>query len=253
MIDLPDTEPVPAAYRGVWRRSLLAAPGLHDTTTTVFWMQTSRWHADIRLPAGRPDFSGVRSLADCSEAQLAWLATQQGFAGVTTVDRSSGETHWRRVVDFQPPTGIPDAGHARFENDMLVETGIFADYLEHWHLEPDTDDGFAVFHRIDDGVPTFLLTAGMRVMLVRARPASLDVRQWSEGEQLRQQLDFEISCGERNADGWRIRHSTFPWREGQQVNLILSELDDGSVQLDIDGSASRWEVLEWTPPAPRRA
>ena len=41
---------------------------------------------DIRIPAGRPDFSGVQRLEDCSDAQLAWLATQQGFAGVTTVD-----------------------------------------------------------------------------------------------------------------------------------------------------------------------
>lgn len=244
----PQTDPVPPAYRGVWRRSLLAAPGVRDTTSLVFWMQTSRWHADLRIPAGRPDFSGVHSLADCSEAQLAWLATQQGFAGVTTVDRRTTETNWLRQVDFQPPAEFPDAGHASFDNDMLVETGIHVDYVEHWHLVPGTDDSFAVFHRLDDGVPTYLLIAGAMVMYVRARPLGFDAQGWAQGAALRQQLDFEISCGERNAAGWQIRHSTLPWREGVQVPLALSERDDGSVQLDIDGIASRWEVLEWTPP-----
>ncbi len=133
--------PLPSACRGVWRRSLLAAPGVHDTTTLAFWMPASRRHGYIRIPAGRPDFSGVRALTDCSEV--------------------------------------------------------------------------------------------------------------GQGDALRQQLDFEISCGERNAGGWQIRHSTLPWREGAQVALTLSERDDGSVQLDIDGIASRWEVLEWTPPRVR--
>ncbi len=245
MMDVHASPAVPRAFRGVWRRSLLRAPGIaDDTTTTVFWMQASRWHADIRIPAGRPDFSGVSSLDECNDAQLAWLATQQGFAGVTTVDTATYATQWLRQVDFQPPSPLPDAGHAKFERGMLVETGIHADYTEHWHREPDTDAGFSVFHRLDDGVPALLLTAGIKIMFVRARSTAFGVEGWGSGDSLRRQLDVEISFGERNADGWKIQCSTLPWREGRRVRLAQLELDDGSVQLDIDGQPSRWEVLE---------
>jgi hypothetical protein len=78
--------PVPERYRGVWQRTLLETPDMRDTSTTVFWLQTAHWHADIRIPAHRPDFSGAARLANCSPRQLEWLAGQQGFAGVTQVD-----------------------------------------------------------------------------------------------------------------------------------------------------------------------
>ncbi len=250
MSGVPDTLPVPAALRCVWRRGLLREPGsADDTTTTVFWLQGMRWHADIRIPDGRPDFSGVRSLDACSEAQLAWLATQQGFAGVTTVAPRTQETRWLRIVDFQPPSALPDAGHTCFSRGVLVETGIHADYIEHWHRVNGTDDGCAVFRRLDGDTTELLMTAGEMVMSVRARRDSFGPQGWDQGATLRRQLDFEISCGMRNDAGWQVRHSTLPWREGRQVDVRLSEFDDGSVQLTIDGQPSRWEVLEWTPPS----
>lgn len=249
MNGVPDTPPVPPALRCVWRRSLLRVPGTaDDTTTTVFWLQAARWHADIRIPAGRPDFSGVQRLEDCSDAQLAWLATQQGFAGVTTVDPRSQETNWLRLVDFQPPSALPDAGYTEFTQGMLVETGVHADYVEHWHRVPATDNGCAVFRRLDSDSTELLMTAGSMVMRVRARSAGFGPQGWGSGELLRQQLDFEISCGVRNARGWRVQHSTFPWLEGRQQGVDLIDLDDGSVRMTVDGLSSRWEVLEWTPP-----
>ena len=252
MNGVPDTPPVPPALRCVWRRSLLRAPGTaDDTTTTVFWLQAARWHADIRIPAGRPDFSGVQRLEDCSDAQLAWLATQQGFAGVTRVDPHSQETNWLRIVDFQPPSALPDAGYTAFERGMLVETGVHADYIEHWHRVPATDDGCAVFRRLDGDATELLMTAGPMVISVRSRRDSFGPQGWGSGARLLSQLDFEISCGIRHADGWQVRHSTLPWREGRQVDVRLNELDDGSVRLVIDGQPSRWEVLEWTPPCDR--
>src|SRR3569832_503628 len=100
--------PVPNAYLGVWRRSLLESPILRDTHSHVFWLQTPRWHADLRLPAGRPDFSGIDSLAECSAAQLAWLARQQGVCGVAQLD---GERcTWHRQMDFQPAYGSRGGG-----------------------------------------------------------------------------------------------------------------------------------------------
>lgn len=205
------TDPVPERYRGVWRRSLLATSDLRDTSTTVFWLQAERWHADIRLPPGRPDFSGVRQLADCSAQQLAWLQQQQGFAGVTEVDTSVAPEicRWHRVVDFQPPSATADAGTMEFEPEVLIEKGVHADYLEHWHKLPDSDSGFTVLRQSASSEPLqMLLVAGGYVMRVRER-----------GGVLALMLDFEISFGVREADGWRVMHSTLPWLEGQLFAL----------------------------------
>ncbi len=248
MTTIPDTRPVPPRFRGVWQRSLLRTPDGDDTTTTVRWLQASRWHADIRVPADRPDFTGVNSLDECSPAQLQWLATQQGFAGVTRVDPENDDTAWLRIVDFQPPSALPDEGHAAFRDGMLVETGIHADYLEHWHKVPGSDDGFAVLRQAEVSRPAWLLVAGHCVMYVRPRATDFDAGGWGAGDSLCQQLDFEISYGVRTQDGWTIAHSTLPWREGQSMALALPEADDRDVHLVIDGEASRWTVLEWTPP-----
>ncbi len=243
------TEPVPPSFRGVWQRRLLRVPSqADDTTTIVYWLQAARWHGDIRIPAGRPDFNGVHSLKDCSETQLAWLTTQQGFAGVTTFDAATRKTQWLRQIDFQPPALFPDAGYANFEDEVLVETGIHADYIEHWHHVPDSSAGCAVFRCLDNGVKSLILVAGSQVMLLRARDLAFEPEGWSHGERLRAQLDFEISYGHRNESGWKILNSTLPWREGHHVKISLHEQSNGSVQLDIDGVSSRWEVLEWSPP-----
>ena len=214
-MSLPElqTDPVPERYRGVWRRSLLATPDLRDTSTTVFWLQTERWHADIRLPVGRPDFYGVRQLAECSAEQLEWLRQQQGFAGVTQVDTSANPEicSWHRVVDFQLPSATADAGTMAFEPDVLIEKGVHAAYLEHWHKLPDSDQGFSVLRTSALSEPLrMLLVAGSYVMRVREHQSG-----WGSDAALAAILDFEISFGVREADGWRVLHSTLPWLEGQ--------------------------------------
>jgi hypothetical protein len=257
---VPKTTEVPSCYRGVWRRTLLQAPGVHDETTTVFWLQTSRWHADVRIPAGRPDFSGVASLANCSHEQLIWLAQQQGFAGVTEIDSSAQPDicRWHRVVDFRPPASMPDAGSMTFEPTRLTEIGVHAEYLEHWNRVADTTSGFSVFQQVDDASqpPRFLMVAGDAVMHVRARasdwpenlPLDADMTQFDDAA-LRALLDFEISFGMRTESGWQIAHSTLPWMEQQQIAVALpSPVDDG-IDLSWNGSWSRWRILEWQPPS----
>jgi hypothetical protein len=261
----PQTSPVPSRYRGVWRRSLLKAGEVHDVDSLVYWMQTSRWHADIRIPASRPDFTHVRSLHDCDRAQLCWLASQQGFAGVTEVDAASGTEicRWHRVVDFQPPAATPDAGAMQFERDRLVETGVHADYLEHWQRVPHTDAGFAVLQQrataesSSNGKMRLLLIAGRQVMHVRSRSyawpgdvlPSGNMRALDD-QTLRAMLDFEISFGVRTAKGWQITHSTLPWLEGRGIEVLLVPPRSKLVELAWSSDWSQWEVLEWEPPQP---
>jgi hypothetical protein len=92
---------VPDRYRGVWSRTLLQTPSLRDGHTIVRWLQTSLWHADLRVPVRARLAAGD---AGDHAGEAARLALQQGFCGVTEVELSHGEEvcAWHRRVDFQP-------------------------------------------------------------------------------------------------------------------------------------------------------
>ncbi|MET0963376.1 MAG: hypothetical protein ABWY05_11275 [Noviherbaspirillum sp.] len=259
----PANEAVPPHYRGVWRRTLLETPDASDTGTTVFWLQASRWHADIRLPDGRPDFTGIDAFDKCGPAHIAWLARQQGFAGVTSVsvDGAGKEIcQWRRIVDFQPPPATPDAGSMDFDGDALTETGIHARYLEEWRRLPDSIHGHAVLrlHEPQGGrsdATRLLLMAGQQVMHVRSRAAA-----WPAGlapgvslaslitPATTDLLDFEISFGRLGPSGWTVVRSTLPWLENTEVIVQVRPLGDSRIEIDFDGDMRCWDILEWSLP-----
>jgi hypothetical protein len=224
---------VPSRYLGVWKRTLLEQQGSQDTSSLVLWMQTEREHADIRIPASRPDFSGCKDLQDCSSDQLRWLATQQGFSGVTEVNSSICQ--WHREMDFQPKTDARDIGVMAFDGkDTLLETGIDVPYFEVWkkleysHLNVNSS---LVSGEDRHGVATTsrLLIAGNHFAFVRPRNAvlpqasSLQViidKHYQSMHTLLDWLDFEISFGEivDHITGL-IQYSTLPFREGSELRL----------------------------------
>lgn len=266
MITLPPAlqkNAVPARYRGVWQRTLLQNAALSDTTSTVFWLQGARWHADLRIPAAQPDFGGVMSLAECSAAQCDWLARQQGFAGITQVTAGLQEEIcvWHRLLDFQPPARLPDAGVMRFEPTRLVESGVREAYLEHWRRLPGSAHGCAVLECVRESgtvppAPRLLLVAGAHVMHVRARALP-----WPDGTMpgsslsdlvaagRRDLLDFELSFGRRTADGWYVTHASLPWLAQRAVALRLTKTAPRQVRLSWNGVSSDWRIREWSLPA----
>jgi hypothetical protein len=226
---------VPAAYLGVWQRTLLEAPGrAPDTTSTVFWLQTAHWHGDLRLPAQRPAFFGCRGVADCTPAQRRWLASQQGFAGITEVSAVPGAgddttfCQWHRQVDFQPARPHRDFGRMVFSNGgaTVDEYGVDADYRETWVRLPQSTGASGAWRSEPDTAGPFgelLLVAGTCFFFLRDRRAPLPavddlqaVANRSDGALL---LDMELSFGHWNAAAGTgtILHSTLPWREGQEL------------------------------------
>lgn len=211
--------PVPAAFRGVWRRTLLEGAAIAtDTASTVYWLQTACWHADLRLPAKRPGFAGVASLAETNASQRAWLAGQQGFSGITEV--TADTCQWHRHWDFQPPTGGSDIATVIFHEDGMgmEEYGCDVEYHETWRRVPESLGPGGVWLK-RDGVPARLLVAGDCFLLARPRRWS-----FSAGDRLQslaqvrpEWLDFELSYGRIRGAAlpWQIVHSTLPWREGQ--------------------------------------
>jgi hypothetical protein len=242
---------VPDHYRGVWARTLLQTPQHKDTSTYVRWLQTGLWHADLRVPS---------ALSPGSAPEL--LATQQGFCGITQVSPSAqGEVcTWHRKTDFQPPRPDVDAGLMVFETpERLIETGIHADYLEVWERLPDSTGRFiALGGLLPSGASNLdrLLVAGTCAMRVRPRAIS-----WPEdtlagqtmGEVILAHptsaqaiLDFEISFGRLEPDGWRIEHSTLPELVGTKQPIALRKLSDRRANVTDCGTAAEWEILEWT-------
>ena len=245
-----DTAAVPDRYRGVWVRTLLQTPTLRDDTTFVRWLQTSRWHADLRVPAGaRP------------QPLPADLARQQGFSGVTTVESTTDAEvcAWHRRFDFQPPGPHPDAGRIVFDGaDRLVETGIHADYLEVWERLPESTGRFAVL-ALPASTPheatTLLLVAGRHAMRVRPRrapwPADTAVADDLAALLLRHPqhedlLDLEISYGTLVEGKLAITQSTLPRCEGSTSDCVVRRVSADMAVAEGSPDAPAWRILEWS-------
>lgn len=251
---MPDSTPapVPARYRGVWTRTLLeGADRPTDTTTRVHWLQTPHWHGDLRVPADRPSFDGVTSLAACSVKQITWLLQQQGFAGVTTVRKVAKAEHceWHRRIDFAASESR-DLGRMVFDDTGCDEWGVEADYHERWERAPgaDSDAPWLAVGRFDYGETEVPLEVGLRCgewsmhlrrrMLpadaTRAVMAALDARQMVPLATRVAAARFEISLAR---DG-QVLLSTFPWREGTPCQ----------VPADTDAAlAAGWQPLAAVP------
>jgi hypothetical protein len=214
---------VPEAYVGLWRRTLLRAPGKEDTTTRVYWLQTSNWHADIRAPSDRPLLSDYTGLSALSAEEMRALARQQGFAGITEVE---GEIcRWHRRFDYQPPSGFNDIGRMQFDGpDRLLEYGVEQDYFEIWERVSGAGDSHVL--ESDDAArrTSLQLSLGPWVMFVRPRSTALGravgldqlVAAADDAERVAL-LDFEISFGrlDESTNSWRVELSTLPWMEGR--------------------------------------
>lgn len=222
--------PLPAAYCGVWRRlSIIEPDGRVDRETLVLWLQTPRYHIDIRLPSDRPDLSGAGGPHDLILTDLLALARQEGFAGGN--EFAGDRLAWRRRIDFACPEGPPDEGTmAATGPDRLTETGLHLPYTEEWERIDGADGPFS--ESVSDASPRRIhLRAGRWVALAEERrgppPAPGALRRAAEaaataGDRgaLLAVLDCPISFAVIDDDGVaRVRHSTHPWLEGTEMPL----------------------------------
>jgi hypothetical protein len=243
--------PVPDRYRGVWARRLLETPQQRDENTYVRWLQTSLWHADLRIPAKAPG----------TDAPLQ-LASQQGFCGVTQVEQqASGEVcTWQRRLDFQPPRADVDAGLMVFEApERVIETGVHAPYLEIWERLPDSTGRFIVLAGLDEAggdTQERFLVAGRYAMRMRPRRMA-----WPPGTPAGQTLgdvlvlhpamaqallDFEISFGTLEAGRWTVEQSTLPALKGACLPMAVHQRHATQAAIDSPVCGGYWQILEWT-------
>lgn len=269
-MDLND--PVPQSYIGVWQRISLETKGKPaDTTTQAYWIQTSALFADMRIPAGRPDFSGRATLAEYSEDDLLWLARQQGIAGMTLA--GDGLLHRRRQVDFQPTRGKDNIRRMHFEGDLLVDENLYGTVQEKWRRLAGPEGGVITLRLLEEAetdgriVPRkgYLLVVSDYFMFVRDRAEFtrhansledlIEAQELGRGEMARL-LDCEFCFGRRRggAQPWEIRLSTLPYREGKVLFApgqfeVLKQGGNALVQRGRGRNGPitrRWSIQEWT-------
>ncbi|MDD0842415.1 hypothetical protein [Pseudomonas sp. Gutcm_11s] len=216
---------VPEHYLGVWQRTLLTTTGgVHDTSTAVYWLQTARLFADLRIPQPAPQDAAGRAL-------------QAGFAGITAID---GEIcQWHRAIDFQPPNGRDDIGRMRFERaDYLLEDGLDGSYHEVWERLPESlGRNWGTWLAAEDGRQGCLLLAGDCFLFAAGRPQALppaeSLSALLEGGDAEALLAFELSFG-RHQGGrtpWAIELSTLAGRAGQA--LLPATLAPDALDADL--------------------
>ncbi len=247
---------LPSAHhlQGLWSRQFLQHDGAApDTTSSVSWLQGPRFFADLRQPAELAEFRGIRCLRELNATQTLELARQSGFAGALEYDGSTA--HWHRMIDYQPDSGVPDRAAVQFDNEVLVETGLAARYLERWVRVPqsaETSRGLALRSR-DSRSSGYLVQAGEWLMFARDRrmpglPRGRTLGQLLAAAQTLEEqqnlVDLEISLGRRAGDAWTIQRSTLPYKCGREweitvgAEVAMEDLTDTGEPI-----TRRWEIL----------
>lgn len=267
---MPPSVRVPTDYRGVWMRTRLHPPADQAeatppdaSTTWARWLQTSLWHADLRVPEEAMAGRVSAPLSALGPEQLAALTHQTAFAGCTRVDpHPQGELcSWLRRVDYHPPALAPDSAWVVFDApDRMIRIAQHSEVSETWERLPDSVGLFRVLSGVDDqGQPDgrLLLQAGVYLCLVRERR-----RPWPRGlnpghalvdvmlaqpEHALAWLDQEVSFGRLDGTLWHIERSTLPDREGLSVPCSMQRWRTrNEADVTLAGVTSRWQVLEWT-------
>jgi hypothetical protein len=212
---------------GAWQRDWIRRHGgAPEASVAVRYVQTPSVFGDVRIATARPDMAHAASFADLSDAELAALAHQNGFAGVTTIDGANAT--WHHEIDFQPAGDDADIGRIEPAGDArMFEHALDDSYVESWSaLDRGGGKFFAVRVVRDGRVDQLLAVAGAHFVYARARPTALPAAasiseaiaaRHATREAIVAFLDCEISYG--RVSGWQIERSTLPWRQGQRLGL----------------------------------
>jgi len=209
---------------GAWQRDWIRRHGgAPDARVVVRYVQTPSVFGDLRIPDDRPDVAAAASLADLEDDQLAALARQNGFAGVTTVDGDNAT--WHHEIDVQPSSGGVDIGRIEPAGDgRMFEHALDDAYVESWSAIDRGAGFFAARVERAGRVDQLLAVAGAHFVYARARAVALPpgdslteliARTHPPRATVIAYLDCEISYG--STRGWLVERSTLPWREGKRL------------------------------------
>jgi hypothetical protein len=123
---------VPHIYHGAWRRDFIRrANGDFDNTTECWWLQSPRYHIDLRVPIDHPSASDAHALDALNDEAKQRYSRQTAWVGVTEV---AGERcQWSPFAAIPKLSSEPDIGLMEFQTeDELIETCPEGRYVERW-------------------------------------------------------------------------------------------------------------------------
>jgi hypothetical protein len=158
--------------------------------------------------------------------------SQQGFAG--TLLETDGTFEWQRSIDMHPPGPVPDAGRLRFDSGLLVETGLYADYTEHWTPQSAAlVPAWAIRLRDQEDRQALLIRVGDHFGWARGRlPGATAETDF---------FDCEIALGRITGASWRITASSLPFREGDSLAPELAGRVLVTADRSQDGHVTGWQ------------
>lgn len=214
--------PLPTWIQGAWHRERYTEPAAGeprtvDNTTHVVWLQVGQWHADLRVSADRPDFTGIDSLETCDRPRLEYLARQTAFAGVTCIEGQF--VQWHRFYDLSPDLEA-DMSRVECVADTLIERHPAGRFAEYWRFFEDTGPDAECDVLIDSqGHPRWLQWGGHAIRVVPGRTIGSDhdilaTPETLDTDALKLRLQLVLDYLRHDVDGrWHVCRSTLPWRE----------------------------------------
>ncbi|MFT5134208.1 MAG: hypothetical protein ACI9SC_002681 [Gammaproteobacteria bacterium] len=255
---------VPDRAMGCWhRRYIRFEDGSEDTSTRVIWLQTPSGMCDMRISAGRPDFSQHLQFSDCSDDELVALAKQDCSCGITILDEAATPYPTARWEDgdsgfmHQTVINFPEDGWFEWKEEgaCMMEYAPSGAYEEDWRLQDNSRNIAAHLLRRNSETTTNLYVAGAyaimavdrSILINEERPLhEIIAEKLCDRDSVYAYLNTEFSYA--NADDsneYKIALSNVPWREGQKLSLgWLMDMDEDA-QVITDDAGHKWDVISY--------
>ena len=267
---------VPDWAIGCMDREYIVLDGGARDPSIAIWIQTESQYIDIRIPHDRPDLSRASSLADYGVDELRALAHQSGDTGVCEI-RDQVATWHSASPSFgffcESVSMFPDDGRLEPRGSVLYEYQTQKSpvaYEEAWVQQP-YDHGLIAHlslreDREPEAVRAVLLVTGRYAGYVECSTSTSELTLEAQlaaargdEERIRKILNCEASYAIRARAGapFLIRHSTLPFREGEELAVpalgrrVLERRD----RLPGPREGTHWRVESWwvktdgSPPA----
>lgn len=212
------TASVPDELFGCWQREWIEfADGSRDDTSFVVWLQLPSLMADVRLSPAVMALASARrtGFAECSPDELRLLASGDSSAGATTctafVAGSDGvrtaTAEWSSTVGFQAVSAFPEPGLLELSDDgaTMIERAPSGAYVEQWQLLSGSRSALGCT-TLPDG-STWYRAGDVGVLVHDRRMGGVA-------------LDCEFSFAREAPAGYRVEHSTLPWRVGATISPV---------------------------------
>lgn len=223
------------------RRSISFANGLTDIDTHVFWLQSSNFSIDLRLPIQSQQLSKDKSIEQLKPNELAVLAQYQGWCCPSVWNENEQQLSWLAGTSLQLHTQWPEPGILKRVGNCMMEFCASDMYMEEWRLQ-NIQDGALLGLLLEQEYDPItnqqyhagggLIINGEYAALVLGRPVAdeqfvlehtqtlpeLTQRFANDQQQIQRLFNVETSVAQGNLqDGYQVLMSTQPQRQGEPL------------------------------------